>query len=70
MSESKITNDEILGTGRTITPRSVPFGYQIEHWERSADAFNEELKRKPTTDHDSFMSGWNAAFCEIYGPKK
>ncbi len=59
------TADELLG--RTISPRSVPHGYQVRQWENHESVFSRLSETHPTLDRDSFMAGWNAAFSEIYG---
>lgn len=64
----EITKDDILGVNRrTVQPRTVPHGYQVEQWERHEQALDRAADLHPTLDRDSFMAGWNAAFTEIYG---
>jgi hypothetical protein len=62
---SHITNDEILGKGRIVTPRTVPHGYQVEQWEKN-EAVYEAVNRKTPITYEDFMVGWNAAFSTIY----
>jgi hypothetical protein len=62
------TTNEILGVrGRSVKPRRVPHGYQVEQWERNEQALEQAQAIHPTLDRDSFMAGWNAAFSAIYG---
>lgn len=66
---TEITNNEILGKAerRLVTPRRVPFGYQVEHWEKHVAAYKKAVEQNPAVDLETFMLGWNAAFTEIYG---
>lgn len=62
----EITKDEIVGR-TTVKPRTVPFGYQVEQWERRSEAFEQARATVPDLDAATFYAGWDAAFREIYG---
>ncbi len=65
----EINADEILGKAHRVQPRSVPFGYQVEQWERHEEAYQKAKASRPGLNVDDFLIGWNAAFGTIYGGK-
>lgn len=66
---NQISKDEILGKSerQTVTPRTVPHGYQIEQWERHEVEYEKAKENAPHLNADDFQIGWDAAFRVIYG---